>query len=81
MGMKEILISEFKAKCIKLLKDVKRTNAPLTITLRGKPLAIVYPAETAAKKIPRLGTLRGTVEILEDIDSINTEKDWEMLKD
>ncbi len=38
-----ILISEFKAKCIALMKDVQRTGRPLTVTLRGKPLVRVEP--------------------------------------
>ena len=43
--MKDILISDFKARCIKLLKDVKNNKSPIKATLRGATLAIVYPVE------------------------------------
>ena len=37
----EIAISEFKAKCIQLIKSTAEGNGELLITLRGKPLAKV----------------------------------------
>ena len=37
--MRTMLVSEFKAKCIAILKDVQRTRQPVLVTLRGKPLA------------------------------------------
>ena len=64
--MKTILVSEFKAKCIGLLKEVKKTGQPLTVTLRGEPLARVEPIH-AEKRKPRLGTLKGQMMIKGDI--------------
>lgn len=37
----EIAISEFKAKCIQLLKSTAEGGGELVVTLRGKPLARV----------------------------------------
>ena len=37
--MKEIGISEFKAKCIDKLKTVQVTGEPLLVTLRKRPIA------------------------------------------
>lgn len=37
----EIAISEFKAKCIQLLKSTAESGDELIVTLRGKPLARV----------------------------------------
>ena len=41
--MKEIGISEFKAKCIDELKKVQRTGEPLLVTLNKQPIATVNP--------------------------------------
>ena len=49
--MKRILISEFKAKCIELLKRVQATRQPLVVTLRGKPVAKVVPFRTQANLV------------------------------
>lgn len=54
--MKTMLISDFKAKAIRCLKDVNETREPLQISLRGKPLAVVYPAEPEQRPQVRLGT-------------------------
>lgn len=37
----EIAISEFKAKCIQLIKSTAESGEELIVTLRGKPLARV----------------------------------------
>jgi prevent-host-death family protein len=73
--MKTILVSEFKAKCIGLLKQVQKTKKPLVVTLRGKPLARVEPIVQPKKRV-RLGALKGWMEIKGDIIHSNLEKDW-----
>ena len=73
--MKTILVSEFKAKCIGLLKQVQKTKEPLVVTLRGKPLARVEPIVQPKKRV-RLGALKGWMEIKGDIIHSTMEKDW-----
>ena len=73
--MKTILVSEFKAKCIGLLKQVQKTKKPLVVTLRGKPLARVEPTVQAKKRV-RLVALKGWMEIKGDIIHSTMEKDW-----
>jgi prevent-host-death family protein len=65
--MKEIAISEFKAKCLGILEEVRKTRRPIRVTRFGKPVAEVVPAkpETLAKRL--LGSGAGTAEILGDI--------------
>ena len=41
--MKEIAISEFKAKCLGMLEQVRKTRKPIRITRFGKPVAEVIP--------------------------------------
>lgn len=76
--MDSVLISEFKAKCIQLLKTVNETGRPLLVTLRGKPLARVEPVRTAPKNQIQLGGMRDTLEIKTDIVHTDTASDWEI---
>jgi prevent-host-death family protein len=73
--VKTILISEFKAKCIGLLKNVQKTKEPILVTLRGAPIARVEPVVKPKKRI-RLGALKGWMEIKGDIIRSDMEKDW-----
>jgi prevent-host-death family protein len=74
--MKTIKISEFKAKCIRVLKTVARTREPVVVTLRGKPVARVEPIEVQ-QGARVLGGLQGSVEILGDIVQSDFADDWE----
>ena len=75
MDVKTVLISEFKAKCIALLKNVQKTKEPILVTLRGEPIARVEPVVTPKKRV-RLGALKGWMEIKGDIIHSDMEKDW-----
>ena len=52
---------EFKARCLKLMDEVRATRREIVITKRGKPIAKLVPIE---EKAPTLfGRLKGTVTI------------------
>jgi prevent-host-death family protein len=79
--MKEIAISEFKAKCLAILDQVQKTKHPVRITRRGKPIAEVVPPIPESRK-DIFGFMKGSVEILGDIVSpANDPEDWEVLRD
>jgi prevent-host-death family protein len=79
--MREIAISEFKAKCLSLLEQVQKTKAPIRITRRGKPVADVVPADPVSKK-RRLGDMAGSGKILGDIISpVLDVNDFEAYRD
>ena len=40
--MKEVAISEFKAKCLGILEEVRKTRKPIRVTRFGKPVAEVF---------------------------------------
>jgi prevent-host-death family protein len=44
--MKYISAAEFKAKCLKLMDEVQATGEPITVTKRGKPVAVLQPSVT-----------------------------------
>jgi prevent-host-death family protein len=77
--MRTMLVSEFKAKCLAALKDVRRTRRPLLVTLRGEPLAAIHPPEHR-RRAKRLGGLQGQMVIRRDLARIDSAKDWEMLQ-
>jgi prevent-host-death family protein len=79
--MKEIAISEFKAKCLAIVDRVQKTKRPIRITRRGKPVAEVIPVSPDHSK-DLFGFMKGSVEILGDIVSpANDPEDWEVLRD
>lgn len=64
--MREIAISKFKATCLAVLEDVRRTGAPVLVTRFGQPVAEVVPPKTSQKK-RRLGSMSGSFEVIGDI--------------
>lgn len=78
-SMKKLLISEFKAKCIAILREAQRTGEPVLITRRGRPIARIEPIVEGSPKRP-LGALRGRMRIKGDIVQVDTSEDWEVLE-
>ena len=78
MRMKSMPISEYKSKCIAVLKDAQRSGKGLIVTWRGHPLARVEPITTHPGK-RKLGVYRGRMTIKGDIVRADTSADWEML--
>jgi prevent-host-death family protein len=80
--MEEVAISEFKAKCLALLEQVRKTKKPIRVTRFGKPVAEVIPPTPSAEPADWLGSMAGTIEIVGDIVSPVAEPtDWEALRD
>ncbi len=79
--MKEVAISEFKAKCLALLEQVQKTKRPLRITRFGKPVAEVVPPSVQSPS-DWMGSMKDEIEILGDIVAPASEaEDWEVLRD
>lgn len=66
MVMKQVAISEFKAKCLKLLDEVNKTKQPLVVTKHGNPLAEVTPV-SAQNDRSWIGSMAGKIKITGDI--------------
>lgn len=79
--MKEVAISEFKAKCLALLDQVQKTKQSIRVTRFGKPIAEVVPP-SPLPVAEWMGSMKHRIEILGDIVSpANEESDWEALRD
>lgn len=74
--MKFIGISEFKARCISILKDVQASQTSLIVTHRGRPIARIEPLGAAGPR--RLGALRHLGKICGDLVGSEFAEEWEM---
>jgi len=65
-----ISATEFKAKCLDILDRVSRREVEqVTVTKRGKIVAVVIPPEAEAVRVRQIhGFMRGSVVIHEDVD-------------
>lgn len=71
-------VSEFKAKCLQLLKDVETKGDRIVITRRGRPVAEVVPSKATAR--PLRGMWKDSVKLLGDIVYFS-DNEWESEKD
>ena len=79
--MEQIAVSKFKATCLAVLEQVRRTRKPILVTRFGKPVAQVVPPSVPDRPARRLGALAGTGRIVGDIVSPAVdEQDWEALR-
>ena len=84
MGIMEetIPISKFKATCLSLLGQVKKTGKTILVTRKGEPIALVSPPPPPPKPKSWLGSMRSSIKIKGDIISpVLDEKEWEAMKD
>jgi len=77
-----ISISKFKATCLRLLDNVKRTGKSILVTRKGEPIALVLPPPPPPKPERWLGCMRNALKINGDVISpVIDEKVWEVLED
>jgi len=74
-------ISKFKATCLAVLEQVRKTGRPLRVTRFGKPVAEIVPPTPAPATRNWLGDMRGTARIVGDITKPSSELvEWEAAK-
>ena len=80
--MKEVAISEFKAKSRALLELVHQTKISLRVTRFGRPVAEIVPPSPDAGEKNWIGSMKDTMDIVGDIVSpVIYEKDIEAVRD
>ena len=78
--MEEIAISKFKATCLAVMEQVRRTRRPVLVTRFGEPVAEIVPPSPRARPEDWLGCMAETAEITGDIVSPAGEaEDWEAI--
>ena len=77
--MKTMPAGQFKARCLRVMDEVRSTREPVVITKKGKPVAKLVPVEVKPDNV--FGCLRGKMKIVGDILSpIVPPEDWEALR-
>lgn len=77
--MKTIAAGQFKARCLRLMDEVRSTREPILITKKGRPVAKLVPAERQPEDI--FGCLKDEIRIVGDIESpIVPWEDWDALR-
>ena len=71
--------SEFRAKCLACLREVEKLGEPITITRRGRPVAVLGPAKQPVRKSPRNSWAR-KMQIVGDIVNLDTSDLWEVTR-
>jgi prevent-host-death family protein len=80
--MEEVAISEFKAKCLGILEEVRKTRQPIRVTRFGKPVAEIVPPTPEEQTKSWLGCMAGPGVILGDIvGPTGSLEDWEAGRD
>lgn len=80
-AMNTMTATEFKAKCLEILDKLSAHEIEkLTITKRGKPVAVLTAPESHEEAVRNLnGFMRGSVIGLEDVDLTSPVLDEEFL--
>ena len=74
---KTVKASEFKAKCLQLMEEIKRTGGEIIITKNGEPVSKLVPVRHKPKTL--FGAHRGRIVVKGDIVSpLDTE--WEAMR-
>ncbi|MFA5792338.1 MAG: type II toxin-antitoxin system Phd/YefM family antitoxin [Candidatus Gracilibacteria bacterium] len=77
--MATISATEFKAKCLHMMDDVRFSKTEITITKRGKPIAKLVPIKHK-QNFKGFGCMKGTFKITGDIISPIDVK-WDVEKE
>jgi prevent-host-death family protein len=79
--MKSTTVSatEFKAKCLALLNQVEEKGGTITITKRGRPVAVVGPVRKEHRKSPA-GMWAGKVKFPDNLESLDTSDLWDVVR-
>ena len=75
MNERVLSASEFKAKCLACLSEIEQSGESITITRRGRPVAVLGPVKRPIWKSPR-GSWARKGQIVGDI--VNTAIVWEV---
>ncbi|HEV8584454.1 MAG TPA: type II toxin-antitoxin system Phd/YefM family antitoxin [Methylomirabilota bacterium] len=65
--MKKMPAGEFKARCLRVMEDVKKYRTPVVITKKGRPVAKLVPVDEPVKDI--FGCMADTVKVVGDVES------------
>ena len=62
-----IPISKFKATCLAVLEELRRSGGPVLVARRGEPIAEIVPPPRPSAPAEWLGAARGTGRVVGDL--------------
>ena len=65
--MKTMAAGEFKARCLRVMEEVKKYRTPVVITKKGRPVAKLVPSDEPATDV--FGCMAGSARIVGDIEA------------
>ena len=80
MKHRTVSATEFKAKCLGLLDEVEESGGTITVTKRGKPVAVVGPTADKPWKSPA-NSGAGKGKIVGDIVNLDTAQLWNVVSE
>ena len=63
---KTIAAAAFQAKCLRIINRMGEDGEPVTITNRGRPVALLSPVRPAREERSILGAMKGSVLAYDD---------------
>lgn len=79
--MRTMGAGEFKAKCLRVMEEVRKYRTPVVITKKGKPVAKLVPPDEPKKSV--FGCMRDKIKIIGDIENTAVfppMKEWSIAK-
>ena len=78
---KTIGAAEFKATCLRVIKQINRDGESVVVTRHGRPVAVVSPAPADAESPFLVGAMRGSVLGYDDpFEPAADPADWTALR-
>jgi prevent-host-death family protein len=71
-------ISDFKARCLRLLEELAERGETIVVTKHGKPIARIVPFQSESP--PLKGRWEGQGKTKGDIVYFDTSSEWEALR-
>ena len=63
---KTIAAAAFQAKCLRIINEMGEDGEPVTITNRGRPVALLSPVRPEREERSILGAMKGSVLAYDD---------------
>lgn len=76
--MKTMPAGEFKARCLRVMEEVKKYRTPVVITKKGRPVAKLVPPDAPVSDV--FGCMTGTARIVGDLEApVLPAATWKMI--
>ena len=78
--MRTMPAGEFKARCLRVMEEVRKYRMPVVITKKGREVAKLVPADAPAVDV--FGCMVGTARIVGDVEKpILAPETWEAIQE